>query len=197
MLTLDLEVWRQQPDVRDSYVARVSVIKLNHHRVQVFLIARSTCNGACPACVASPAKQKAGAGRRATGVLSRAFLKPYYTGSLANQISTRGLRSFRATLHFGGQAGSGWGLRWGGVALIGSPVLHPLVPHTGRHTLRTYTGVKTCLHFLPDVSNRLWPICLVVRRPLFSPVARGHAVLSRCAGVDISYNPGTGFWVLG
>lgn len=81
VLTLDLEVRRQQPDVRDSYVARVSVIELHHHRVQVFFIARSTCNGAYPRYVASTAQQKAGEGRRATGVPSRVPLQPYYAGS--------------------------------------------------------------------------------------------------------------------
>lgn len=70
MLTLDLEVRRQQPDVRDSYVACVPVIKLYHNRVQVLFIARSTCNGVC---------QWGGGGRRTTGVLSRVLLPPYYT----------------------------------------------------------------------------------------------------------------------
>lgn len=81
MLTLDLEVRRQQPDVRDSYVACVSVIKLYHHRVHVFLIAGSTCNGACTAYVVSPAHQKAGEGRGTAGVLSRVLLQPYHTAA--------------------------------------------------------------------------------------------------------------------
>lgn len=37
-LTLDLEVWRQQPDVGDSDVASVPIVKLHHHRVQILFL---------------------------------------------------------------------------------------------------------------------------------------------------------------
>lgn len=172
-------------------MARVSVIKLNHHRVQVFFIARGTCNRACPAYMASPAHQKAGAGRQedkrgAEQGVSATLLhwqpdKPdFFPGALeVSGPSCTLMDRLGVGVGFAGQVG------WLSLAPLGYLVLYPLVPHTSRHTLHIHRGKDTSLHFLPDVSNRLWPICLFIWRPLFSPIPHptpGPYMLS-CPGV--------------
>lgn len=85
VLTLDLEVRGQQPDVGDSNVACVPIIKLHHHRVQVLLlVAGGTCEGGTAGargrpCRAAP-RRKVGGQRAARGA---AALQPQPTRTCA------------------------------------------------------------------------------------------------------------------